>query len=699
MIPKDMKERKTILTFLKTRTNRPVSLREVAGSLGIPKNQARSLKRILNSLVKSGDIYKTRSHLYGVAEKMSLISGFFEAHRDGYGFVVPERIGERDLFIPPRKTSGAMSGDRVIARIESPARREARIIKILERGQKRLVGELCHGKNFYSVKPKGKKIPFDIYIPPGKRGKAKIGDTVVVELTSYPSVSRPPEGKIIKIFPETDNPGIEIDMIIENNALPHKFPSVVVKEARGSSEKMSAQGRVDCRDLLTVTIDGETAKDFDDAVSIERTPEGYTLWVHIADVSHYVPWDSLLDLEARQRGTSVYFPGRVIPMLPQHLSNHLCSLVPRSDRLTFTVEMHFDRKGHVQEKDFYPGIINSNERMTYTSVKRILVDKDPAERKRYGYLLESFELMGELSDLLRKESTKRGSLDFDLPEPEILLDIQGRPEAIMKAERNLSHMIIEAFMIAANEAVALHLELQDIPSLYRIHEKPDTEKIESLARVFKALGVELKKPGPRAFHKIFKAVKGTAEEQLVNILLLRSLKQAKYSTENIGHFGLASKSYTHFTSPIRRYPDLVIHRILKETIGGKRWPEKKRKHFEVLLPEIAFHSSRTERVADEAEREVIDAMRVWFMKEKVGDEYEAMVIDITPYGLKVQLREFFVKGFLRVSNLTDDYYRFDEKQYRLIGRHKRKTFTIGKIIRVSVERVDIDEREIVLALA
>jgi ribonuclease R len=403
-----------------------------------------------------------------------------------------------------------MSGDRVIARVESPAKREARIIKILERGQKRVVGELCFGKNFYCVKPKGKRSPFDIYIPPEKRGKAKIGDTVVVELTSYPSVSRPPEGRIIRVFPETDNPRVEIDMIIENNALPHKFPSLVLNEARGCSEKMSAQGRVDCRDLLTATIDGETAKDFDDAVSIERTPEGYTLWVHIADVSHYVPWDSVLDLEARQRGTSVYFPGRVIPMLPQHLSNHLCSLVPRSDRLTFTVEMHFDRRGRLQEKDFYPSIINSNERMTYTSVKRILVDKDPAERKRYGYLLESFELMGELCDLLRKESTKRGSLDFDLPEPEILLDIQGRPEAIMKAERNLSHLIIEAFMIAANEAVASYLELQDIPSVYRIHEKPDTEKIESLTRVFKALGVELKKPGPKAFQDSKGDCRGTA---------------------------------------------------------------------------------------------------------------------------------------------------------------------------------------------
>lgn len=698
MIPKDIKNKDTVLTFLKTKTSRPVTFKEIAKALGIHKKESRSLKRILNLLINSGDIFKTRSNLYGVAEKMSLITGFFEAHRDGYGFILPDKIGERDLFIPPRKTSGAMSGDHVIARVESPKKREARIIKILERGQKKIVGKFCYGKNFYYVKPKGKKNSFDIYISPKWKANAKIGDIVVVELTSYPTGARPPEGRVLKVIPEVDNPKLEIDMIIEDYSLPLKFPSSVLEEARSSAKKVSVRGRVDCRHLLTVTIDGEMAKDFDDAVSIKKTASGFTLWIHIADVSHYVPWDSALDLEARRRGTSVYFPGRVIPMLPRVLSNNLCSLIPKSDRLTFTVEMQFDKKGQLIKKDFYPSIINSNERMTYTSVRKILVDNDRSERKRYKYLLESFEIMEELCELLRQQSIRRGSLDFDLPEPEVLLDIQGRPDAIIKAERSLSHMIIEAFMIAANEAVASHIETLGIPAIYRIHEKPDATKLDGLKKIFNAFGLQIKKTGTRAFHKIFKQAKGIAEESLVNILLLRSLKQAKYSTDNIGHFGLASKAYTHFTSPIRRYPDLVVHKILKDLIKGKRLLDKKRKYFEELLPGIAFHSSRTERIADDAEREVLNAMRVWFMKDKVGNEYEGFITDITPYGLKVQLKDFFVAGFLHVSYMSDDYYKFDEERYRLIGRHRKKSFTIGEKMRVRIERVDIEDREIVLAM-
>jgi len=411
-----------------------------------------------------------------------------------------------------------------------------------------------------------------------------------------------------------------------------------------------------------------------------------------------LPWDSELDLAARQRGTSVYFPDRVIPMLPKKLSNNLCSLKPKSDRLAFTVEMRFDKKGQLIKKEFYPSIINSNERMTYTSVTKILVDNDPHERQRYTYLLDSFEVMDELCGLLRQKRIRRGSLDFDLPEPEVLLDIQGRPEAIIKAERSLSHMLIEEFMIAANEAVASYLENLGIPAIYRIHEKPDVIKLDGLKKIFNALGLRIKKTGVKAFHEILKNVKGTAEESLINTLLLRSLKQAKYSTDNIGHFGLASKAYTHFTSPIRRYPDLVVHRILKDSIKGKRLSDKKLKHLEKLLPEIASLSSRTERVADDAEREVIKAMRVWFMKDKVGDEYEGIITDITPYGLKIQLKDFFVEGFLHVSYMTDDYYKFDEEHYRLVGRHKKKSFTIGKELLVRIEHADVEEREIAVSM-
>jgi ribonuclease R len=694
-----MKDREEILTFFKTKVTRPLSFKEIARLLNISKKRYRSLRRILRSLVKSGDILKTRSGFYGLPERMSLITGFFEAHRDGYGFVIPDKIGEQDLFIPPRRTLGAMSGDRVVARVESPAKREGSIIKILERGQKRLIGRLCQDRNFFYVKPKSKKVPFDIYISPRHRNGAKIGDIVSVELISYPTNTRPPEGRILKILSEVDEPHLEIDRVIEEYSLSSRFPTLVLKESKRLMEKkLTTRGRVDCRGLLTVTIDGETAKDFDDAVSIKRIKDGFILYVHIADVSHYVPWDSAIDLEARRRGTSVYFPGRVVPMLPKELSNNLCSLIPREDRLTFTVELWFDNKGEILKKAFYPSIINSKERMTYTSVKKILVDHDPSERKRYEYLLESFEIMEELCEILRTRRMKRGSLDFDLPEPEVLLDLQGRPEAIIKAERYISHMIIEEFMIAANEAVANYLEQLGVPSIYRVHEKPDPSKLDELKPVFNAFGLHTKKLSINTFHSVLKEIQGTPQESLLNILLLRSLKQARYSTENIGHFGLASGCYTHFTSPIRRYPDLAVHRILKDSLDKKRFSTKKIQYLGRLLPEIALHSSRTERMADEAEREIINAMRVWFMKDKVGEEYQGIISDINPHGLKVQLKEFFVEGFLPLSFMTDDYYRFDEKRYHLIGTRTKKIFTIGKEVSIRVERVDIEEREIILAM-
>jgi ribonuclease R len=691
-------DRESILFSLRNKTSKPLSLKEISRSLGIARDEQRSLRRILRSLIKSGDLYKTRSGFYGLVESMNLVTGVFEAHRDGYGFVIPEKSGERDLFIPPRKTMGSMSGDRVVVRVERPEKREGSIIKILDRSQRKVVGQLLREKNLYFVKPLSRKIPFYILISPKSRGRAKAGNNVVAEITSYPTLASPPEGRIIKVLPDRTDPRLETELIIEEYSLPHRFPHAVVSEAREMKEAITSRRRVDCRDLLTVTIDGETAKDFDDAISIIKRDGGYVLYVHIADVSHYVPWESALDLEARKRGTSAYFPGRVIPMLPEELSNNLCSLVPGQDRLAFTVEMTFDKKGHMKEKQFYPSIINSNERMTYTSVKKILVDQDSQEQKKYSYLVESFEMMKELCDILRGLRMRRGSLDFDLPEPEVLLDIQGNPEAIIRSERNLAHMIIEEFMITANEAVASHLEKINVPSLYRVHEKPDTAKLDELKPVFNAIGLKVKSSGPGLFASILKKTKGTAEEDILNILLLRSLKQAKYFTENIGHFGLASKCYTHFTSPIRRYPDLVMHRILKDTLRSRGLGVKKMKYLTSVLPDIAIQSSKTERIADEAEREVVNAMRVWFMKDRVGDEFEGTVTGVSSKGLKVQLKDIYVEAFLNVSSMCDDYYRFDEKKYSLTGRRNRKSFTLGKALTVSIDRVDTDERQIILGL-
>lgn len=699
MSPKSTIDRESVFHFLKTKSSRPLSLKEISRALNIPKTEMRSLNRILHTLTNSGDVFKTKSGAYGLADKMNLVTGNFEAHRDGYGFVLAEKPGEKDIFVPARKTMGTMSGDRVVVRIDSPVKREGSIIKILERGQKKIIGQICREKNIYYVKPKGKNIPFYVVLAPRDMGTAKIGDTVAVEITAFPTASTPPEGKVLKILPDVTEPSYETELIIEEYSLPRRFPSQIMSEVKALAETKKTPGRTDCRNLLTVTIDGETAKDFDDAVSISKTDYGYILYVHIADVSHYVPWDSPLDLEARRRGTSVYFPGSVIPMLPEKLSNNLCSLVPKQDRPTFSVEMHFDKEGQIIDTAFYPSIIHSNERMTYTSVKKILVDKDREERERYGYLLESLDLMEELCAILRKNRIKRGSLDFDLPEPLILMDLQGRPEAIIRAERNLAHMMIEEFMIIANEAVATRLESLKVPSLYRVHDKPDASKIEELKPIFSSFGLNVKMSGVRVFHSILKQVKGTVEESLLNILLLRSLKQAKYATENIGHFGLASKSYTHFTSPIRRYPDLVVHRILKDTLGKESLSDKMRTYLEKNLPEIALQSSRTERTAEEAEREIVSAMKAWFMKDKVGDEFAGLVMNITSYGLKIQLKEIFIEGFLHVSSMTDDYYRFDEQHYRLVGRRKKKSFVVGQEVTVRIERVNIEDREIQLGLA
>src|SRR3990172_1532435 len=456
-----MLNKETVFDFFKGKT-KPLSFKEIIQLMDLSRPEARSLKRVLRELVQQGDIVLTRKGLYGPAEEMSLLTGHFEGHRDGYGFVILEKPGERDLFIPPRGASGAMNGDRVIVRVENWKRREGKILRVLERVFTRIVGKIDITKTATFIRPKNKAVPFDLYVGPEDRGKAKNGDNVIAEIISYPTDKRPPSARVIKVIEKPQDPKEEIEVIIDEFSLSRRFPKSVTDAIKLLYEKAASQKdtqkRKDLRELPTVTIDGERAKDFDDAVSIILTQHGYRLWVHIADVGFYVPWDTTIDIEARKRGTSVYFPDRVIPMLPMELSEDLCSLRPKTDKLAFTVEMDFDKHGSKVGTKFYPSIINSDERMTYTSVKKILIDNDPQEREKYAYLLKNFELMGELCDILRITRLARGSLDFDLPEPDVILDIQGNPEAILRAERNFAHMIIEEFMIAANEAVAEHLE-------------------------------------------------------------------------------------------------------------------------------------------------------------------------------------------------------------------------------------------------
>ena len=708
MITKDL-----VVTFLKKKVSRPLSFREIVFSLNLSSSEIRTLKRILRELSRDGYIVKTRKGLYGTAEEMSLVTGYLETHRDGYGFVVLEEPGKKDIFVPPRATFGAMNNDRVIARIENPIRREGRIIRILERAHTQIVGTFEVSRTGLYVRPKNKLFPFDLHIASKERGRARNRDTVVAEIISYPTDKRSPTGRIIKILDKPGNPKDEIEGIIDEFNLSRKFTHNVLEESRGLFSKIpiappllkGGEGglqmkRKDLRDLPTVTIDGERARDFDDAVSIQKMDNKFRLWVHIADVAHFVGWDTEIDIEARRRGTSVYFPDRVIPMLPKDLSEDLCSLKPKVERLTFTVEMEFDSHGQRLSSMIYPSVIVSDERMTYTSLRKILIDKDKGEREKYSYLLHNFETMGELCNTMKAQRLKRGSLDFDLPEPEVLLDIQGNPEAIIKAERNFAHMIIEEFMIAANETVAEYFESLGVPTLYRIHEEPEPTRVEEVIRIINSLET-LKGRNTIITIDLLDLIRhthGLPEEEIINLMVLRSLKQARYSAVNIGHFGLASKCYTHFTSPIRRYPDLIIHRILREILAKKRLSDKRIQELEHMLPDIAFHSSRMERQSDEAERAVLAAMRVWFMKDKTGEEFEGKVVSVTPFGLKIRLKDYYVEGFLHVSYMTDDFYQYDDKSKILYGIHKKKRFSIGNELMVRIDRVDIEEREIILGI-
>ncbi len=695
--------KESLSAFFKEKITKPVSFNGIVFLLNLSPPDRRKLKRFLREMVNEGAITRTRKGLYGPPEEMSLVSGHFEAHKDGYGFVVLEKPGERDIFIPARATFGAMDNDRVIARIENQQRREGRIIRILDRAHTRIMGTFEEDRTSYYIRPKERSIAFGLYVAPRDKGKAKSGDTVIAEVLSYPTDKKPPAGRVVKVMKKPESPADEVEGIVDEFNLPGRFPHDVAAEAAMLYEKAQWTGRreqkrKDLRGLSTVTIDGERAKDFDDAVSIQRMNGGYRLWVHIADVGYYVKWDSPIDLEARKRGTSVYFPDRVIPMLPKELSEDLCSLRPKVERLAFTVEMEFDGQGYRLNARYYPSLIVSDERMTYTSVKKLVVDRDPEERERYRALLEDFELMGELCGILKDARFRRGSLDFDLPEPEVLLDVRGNPEAIIKAERNFAHMIIEEFMIAANEAVAEYLEDLDVPSLYRVHEEPDPVKLEYLAKIMGSLGVlrgrRAVRPGD--FSGLLQQLRGTPEEEIVNHLILRSLKQARYSTVNVGHFGLASESYTHFTSPIRRYPDLVVHRILRGVLTKGHLSDTRLKELDSALPDIAFHSSRMERRSDESERAVLNAMRVWFMRDKAGEEFEGRVVSVMPYGLRVRLNDYYVEGLLHVSYMTDDFYQYNEKDMSLNGLHRRRKYHIGKKVKVRIDKVDMEGREVLL---
>ncbi|OGW47950.1 MAG: ribonuclease R [Nitrospirae bacterium GWC2_57_9] len=708
---------KQLINALRTRAGKPMMVRELMRLLRLKADDRHDLKHALNELVLLGEIVKTRGNRYGLPDKMDLESGTFQAHPSGYGFVIPEKKGKPDIFIPLKGRLDAMDGDKVMARVSPPAdrrkqkegKREGLIIRVLERAHTKIVGTFelpeSHLPTHGYVTPSNPRITQDVFIHRDNVNNAKPGDIVSAELVAYPLGGRPPEGRILRVIGRPGQPGIDSELIIEQYEIPVTFSPATLEEAKQVPQQVSPamrRGRRDLRELPTVTIDGEKARDFDDAVSIERIKAGYRLWVHIADVAHYVKEGSFLDEEAYQRGTSVYLPDRAIPMLPEALSNGICSLNPNLDRLTLTCEMDISPAGAILRYDIYDSVINSNERMTYTSVREILVDRDPAQRRRYAALLDRFELMAELMEILKAKRAKRGSIDFDLPEPEIVLDLQGRMTDVIRAERNMAHQLIEEFMLAANETVAGHIESKEKPFIYRIHEEPAEEKLTDLIEFLATLGISLpavKKLKPIHLQKALAKAKGTREETLINTVLLRTMKQARYSEENAGHFGLAAETYTHFTSPIRRYPDLIVHRILKADMRGRLEDGAYVEKLADRLPEMAAHSSKRERTAMEAERDVIAMLKLEFMKDKLGEVYEGIITGVTQFGFFVQLREYFVEGLVHVSTLDDDYYHYVEKQHSLRGERRKRVYRIGDIVKVNVDRVDPLRRKIDFSLA
>jgi ribonuclease R len=707
--------KKELLNFFKTRAGRPLLVREIIRQFRLTSDDRRLVKRYLAELMTEGAIVRTRGNRFGLPGKMDLEPGVYQANPAGYGFVIPERKGKTDIYIAAAARLDAMDGDKVMARVSPPSgrrkaagKREGVIVRVLERARTKVVGTFApsavRGERHGFVTPTDQKLMLDLFIAPDNTGGARPGDLVSAEILSYPVRNRPAEGRVVKVIGRPGDPGIDAELIIEEHELPTRFSPGALREADAIPQHVTAamrRDRVDLRSLPTVTIDGEKARDFDDAVSLERIKAGWRLWVHIADVAQYVREGSFIDQEAFQRGTSVYLPDRAIPMLPEALSNGICSLNPKVDRLTLTCEMDIDRQGAVVNYDIYESVITSKERMTYTDVRRILVDRDHDVRKRYEPLVPQFELMAELMEALRQKRSRRGSIDFDLPEPEIILDLQGQMTDIIRAERNMAHQIVEEFMLAANETVAGHLEEQGIPVVYRVHEEPAEDKMADLAEFLATVGITLPAAGklrPRHIQKAVAAVKGSAVEALVNTVVLRTMKQARYSEENVGHFGLAAETYTHFTSPIRRYPDLMVHRTVKAALHGTFKDRDAVEALEESLPGAAAHCSQRERTAMEAERDVVAMLKVRFMEDKLGEVYDGMITGVTNFGFFVQLKELFVEGLVHVSTLADDFYHYIENRHCLRGERRKRVFRIGDGVRVRVDRVDPDRKRIDFSL-
>ncbi len=697
----ERKER--ILAFMAREEYKPLRFKELATIFEVPKTDTELFKMVLEEMEFEGKIYKSKKNKYGLPEQFNLVSGRLQMNERGFGFVIPDNSSIEDIYISPDYLQNAMHNDRVLVRVMYRdyyyKKDEGEVVKIIERANERVVGTFFSSRHFAFVISDERRITGDILIPTEGVGGAVHGQKVVAEITKWPEKAKHAEGCIIEILGDKDDPNADVLSIIRAFRLPEEFPESVmeqVAEIEDTVPERDMEGRQDLRKIRTVTIDGEDAKDLDDAVSIEKTPDGnYRLGVHIADISHYVTEGSSLDKEALERGTSVYLVDRVIPMLPPKLSNGICSLNSGVDRLTFTVFMTIDSKGNVIDHEIFESIINTTERMTYTNVYRILVENDPETCKRYSHLIDDFRIMEELALILREKRISRGAMDFNFGEARIILDEEGRITDIVKFNPTIAEKIIEEFMIACNETVAEHFYWMESPFVYRIHEEPDKDKLLSFSNLVRILGYRIKGSGeihPSALQKLLEDVKDKKEERLISTMMLRSLQKARYSYQNVGHFGLASKYYCHFTAPIRRYPDLIIHRIMKEVIKGKM-KEGRKKHYDERLPEIAKECSERERVAEDAERAVEELKKVEYMQQYLGDVFEGIITGITNFGMFVEL-DNTVEGVVKLSSMEDDFYILDDMRYFLLGERTGKQYRIGDIVEVRVARTDKIARQI-----
>ncbi|MEW9122441.1 MAG: ribonuclease R [Thermotaleaceae bacterium] len=699
-----MIQKEKILEFMREKAYSPMLHSELALALDIQNNEIGEFYSILDDMEKTGEVLKTKKNRYAAPERMNLAVGKLQQHGKGFGFVLSELAGYSDVFIPASDINGAMHNDRVVARITKKSndgkKSEGEIIRIISRANSEIVGTFESSKNFGFVVPDDSRLNMDIYIPKSEFNGAKDGYKVVAEITRWPEPRRNPEGKVIELLGHKDDVGTDIVSIIRKYKLPEEFPKKVEDEAGDIADVVpeeEIENRVDLRNERIVTIDGADAKDLDDAVSLKKLTNGnYLLGVHIADVTHYVKEGKALDKEALKRATSVYLVDRVIPMLPRKLSNGICSLNPKVDRLTLSVSMEIDSRGNVVNHEIFESVIKTVERMTYTDVSDILEKDDPELKKRYDYLVEDFKMMEELSKILRKRRDIRGSIDFDFDESKIILDESGKPIEIRRAERRIANRIIEEFMLICNETVAEHYHWSNTPFVYRIHEEPNSEKIEAFNKFIHNFGYHLKgisnEIHPKSLQDLLTKVEGKKEERIINTLMLRSLKQAKYSAENSGHFGLAAEYYCHFTSPIRRYPDLQIHRIIKEALKGKITGKRVEK-LKKIVQNAAEQSSDRERVAVEAERETDDLKKTEFMSHHIGEEFDGIISSVVSFGMFIEL-DNTIEGLVRISSLVDDYYIYDQENLLFRGERTKKTYRIGDEVRIKVIKADISQREI-----